>query len=117
MGNTDSRNSIDNSSEFFENANTQNQTGGNDQFNQFDIDLSILESESDFNQDRHGGFNNDQKGIWAAVMEFLYLHKEWELWESFSNNNGLFLPNYSIFFFIATYSYNYCNQDKCNYRT
>ena len=58
MGNTDSRNSIDNSSEFFENANTQNQTGGNDQFNQFDIDLSILESESDFNQDRHGGFNN-----------------------------------------------------------
>jgi cephalosporin hydroxylase len=38
---------------------------------------------------RHGGFNNDQKGIWAAVMEFLYLHKEWELWESFSNNNGL----------------------------
>ena len=38
---------------------------------------------------RHGGFNGDQKGIWAAIMEFLYSHTEWELWESFSNNNGL----------------------------
>jgi cephalosporin hydroxylase len=38
---------------------------------------------------RHGGFNKDKKGIWAAVTEFLSSHPEWELWESFANNNGL----------------------------
>jgi cephalosporin hydroxylase len=38
---------------------------------------------------RHGGFDGDDKGIWSAVMEFLYSHPEWELWESFANNNGL----------------------------
>lgn len=38
---------------------------------------------------RHGGFDGDEKGIWAAIMEFLYSHPEWELWESYTNNNGL----------------------------
>jgi hypothetical protein len=34
-------------------------------------------------------FDKDEKGIWAAIMEFLFYHEEWELWESFANNNGL----------------------------
>ena len=38
---------------------------------------------------RNGGFEGDKKGIWAAIMEFLFYHEEWELWESFANNNGL----------------------------
>ena len=38
---------------------------------------------------RYGGFGNDKKGIWAAITEFLSKNKEWELWESFANNNGL----------------------------
>jgi hypothetical protein len=38
---------------------------------------------------RNGGFDKDEKGIWAAIMEFLFYHEEWELWESFANNNGL----------------------------
>ena len=38
---------------------------------------------------RNGGFGKDEKGIWAAIMEFLFYHEEWELWESFANNNGL----------------------------
>ena len=38
---------------------------------------------------RYGGFEGDKRGIWVAIMEFLFYHKEWELWESFANNNGL----------------------------
>ena len=38
---------------------------------------------------RYGGFEGDKKGIWSAVNEFLSSHPEWELWESFANNNGL----------------------------
>jgi cephalosporin hydroxylase len=38
---------------------------------------------------RYGGFNNDTKGIWTAITEFLEGNDEWELWESFANNNGL----------------------------
>ena len=38
---------------------------------------------------RYGGFKEDKKGIWEAITEFLENHPEWELWESFANNNGL----------------------------
>ena len=38
---------------------------------------------------RYGGMNGDKKGIWPAVTEFLDKNKEWEIWESFANNNGL----------------------------
>jgi cephalosporin hydroxylase len=38
---------------------------------------------------RYGGFNGDEKGIWSAITEFTHSHPEWEIWESFANNNGL----------------------------
>lgn len=38
---------------------------------------------------RYGGFNGDSKGIWLAITEFLNINSDWELWESYSNNNGL----------------------------
>ena len=38
---------------------------------------------------RYGGFNGDEKGLWSAIIECVYSHPEWEIWESFANNNGL----------------------------
>ena len=29
---------------------------------------------------RHKGMDGDEKGIWAAVTEFLEGNKEWEIW-------------------------------------
>ena len=39
---------------------------------------------------RHGGaWENDEKGIWPAIMEFINTHPEWEIWETNPEHPGL----------------------------
>lgn len=38
---------------------------------------------------RYGGFGDDEKGVWNAIIEFVYSHPEWEIWETIPSWPGM----------------------------
>lgn len=51
-------------------------------------DTTLFESIDEANH-YNSNLKGDKEGLWSAVEEFLQIHKEWELHERYTNNNGL----------------------------